>query len=100
MKPNKRNFTYTVKKTASRVKAFLINKKSPSLYAEQSRRLLESGNEKQAKNMLHKGVSFIPIVFSFTENMHCTIWEKKSGKRLPNIGIRYLHLPTNTCLKK
>lgn len=60
MKPNKRNFTYTVKKTASRVKAFLINKKSPSFYAEQSRRLLESGNEKQAKNMLHKGVSFYP----------------------------------------
>lgn len=60
MKPNKRNFTYTVKKTASRIKAFLINKKPPSFYAEQSRGLLESGNEKQAKNMLHKGVSFYP----------------------------------------
>src|SRR5699024_5397846 len=58
MKPNKRNFTYTVKKTASRIKAFLINKKPPSFYAEQSRRLLESGNEKHAKNMRHKCMCF------------------------------------------
>lgn len=44
----------------SRVRAFLINKKHPSFYSEQSRKLLKSNEEEQAMKMLNKGVAFYP----------------------------------------